>query len=330
MITDTASGIAQIFTGVSSKESRIFTSTMGEYKIDRYCPLSVKNESPEDFRKIADLSSNSFTVDVASSGKAMEVLYCSKYDFRNPSGFSKLVFDGAEVISVVPWERAFSVLFQRITKIDSGTEVVYITSIDHSGHTMGSFSQFERYEHEKLNALFKNFLIELARDHSELFDGDTNIIITADHGMTESYRINITNRDIYDSLANTKNRIGKVIEANRAALLYDVSGQIDEVKQQIETYFKNKHIDIKALSKGDPLFESFIPDYNSSYKNTIPDIILLLVSEGIFHSKEVQEELMHFGGHGGNSCDEVFVPNIVIDLNEHLLAEIEDRFLKLE
>ncbi len=330
LITDTAAGLCQIFTGETSKETRIFSSNMKKRTEKGNYYLNVKKEEEVYFKRISGNNSNSFTVDISSEGQSMEIFYCSKYDERNVSGFSKLIFDGAKVTSVVPWERVFSMLPLKCVEMDKGAIVVYITSIDNSGHTMGSFSQFERYEHEKVNQLFKNFLIGLAQHNPEIFDGNMNLMITADHGMTESYRINISQKDIREALNSIHQQVEYIIEDNRAELLYGVSGSLKESKAALEKYFEEKSIEMKILIKGDDLFDSFIPDVDDRFDNTSPDLVMLLVSEGIFHSKEVKEELMHFGGHGGHSFDEVFVPNIQIELNSELLDKITDRFLKLD
>ena len=328
LVTDTAAGLCQIYTGRTSKETRVFSSTVKRY--DRPSFTSVKDEQEISFKEIANTDNLSFTVDISSECEQMKIYYCSKYDRNRISGFSKYLFDGAEVISIVPPERVFSFLREDCRNLKKGATVVYITSIDNSGHVMGSFSQFERYEHEKLNSLIRNFLIELAKEHSELFDGTTSILLTADHGMTESYRINISRKDILDELHRNHKHAERLIEANRAMFLYGVTQGIEESKIVLQAYFKNRKIDALILSKEDDLFEQFMPLEDSDYIDTTPDIVISLISEGIFYSKEVGENLMHFGGHGGRSIDEVFVPVIEIELNQKLLEAIEGRFLKFE
>lgn len=328
LVTDTAAGICQIYTGKTSKETRVFSSTVKRY--DRPTFISVKEEPEISFKEIANTDNLSFTVDISSECEQMKIYYCSKYDRNRISGFSKYLFDGADVISVVPPERVFSILREDCRNLQTGATVVYITSIDNSGHVMGSFSQFERYEHEKLNSLIRNFLIELAKEQPELFDGATSILLTADHGMTESYRINISRKDIMDELHRNHKHAERLIEANRAMFLYGVTGSIEESKVILQSYFKNRNIDVLILSKEDELFKNFMPSEDADYIDTTPDIVTFLISEGIFYSKDVGENLMHFGGHGGRSIDEVFVPAIEIELNQKLLEAIESRFLKFE
>lgn len=328
LVTDTAAGICQIYTGKTSKETRVFSSTVKRH--DRPSYINVKEESELSFKEIANTDNFSFTVDISAECEQMNIYYCSKYDRNRISGFSKYIFDGAEVTSVVPPERVFSILREDCRNLQTGATVVYITSIDNSGHVMGSFSQFERYEHEKLNSLIRNFLIELAKEQPEMFDGLTSILLTADHGMTESYRINVSRKDIMDELHRNHEHVERLIEANRALFLYGVTGFVEDSKAILQSYFKNRNIDVLVLSKEDELFEKFMPLADSGYIDTTPDIVVLLISEGIFYSKDVAENLMHFGGHGGHSIDEVFVPAIEIELNHKMLEAIESRFLKFE
>lgn len=328
LITDTAAGISQIFIGKTAKDTRIFSSSVKKEGDNRMIP--VKNLNQSDFLRIADTGFNSFTVDVLSEKDFMRIYYCSKYDMEHVSGFSKFVFDSADVKSIVPSERVFSFLKEDICEEKEGVTVVYITNIDNSGHVMGSFSQFERYEHEKINMLFKNFLIEAAQNNPEIFNGETSILVTADHGMTESYRINISKNEILD-VFKIHHEHPRIIEANRAELIYGVShSKINGCKAALKQFLEEKGVQALVLSREDDLFDSFIPRTEWAFIDTSPDIIILLISEGIFYSKDVGENLMHFGGHGGHSIDEVFVPLLNIELNQNLRDKIEKRFLNLE
>lgn len=327
LVSDTAAGLSQIFIGKTAKETRVISSTVKREGSGSV--VAVKSENYDRFNEIVDCGYNSFTVDIAGEKDYMKIYYCSKYDMNHVSGFSKYIFDGADVKAVVPPERVYSFLHEDFETDEEGATVVYITSIDNSGHVMGSFSQFERYEHEKINTMIKNFLIDLARQKPHIFDGNTSIILTADHGMTESYRINVSRFDVQNVLSEI-GETPRIIEANRALFLYGISESNQEsVKEKLKTYFSTDGIEVLILSKGDPLYDEYVPDENSSYVNTTPDIMILFVSEGIFYSKNVGESLMHFGGHGGHSLDEVFVPLVNIELSKKLLDCLQERFLKL-
>ena len=61
------------------------------------------------FNRHFNTSQNPVTQIVNSLGYEVEVLYCSKYH-ENVSGFSNYIFDGANVKSVIPYERVFSII----------------------------------------------------------------------------------------------------------------------------------------------------------------------------------------------------------------------------
>jgi hypothetical protein len=327
LVSDTAAGLTQIFTGCKSKKTRVFSSNI---MIDgNWRAQSTKKLNGSDFCKIADTSNCSITLEAASELGESTIYYCSKYDSNNETGFSNYIFDSSKVISIIPPERVFAVLQDKLDFTKEWLSIVYITSLDNSGHTMGAFSQFERYEHEKLNTILKNFLIQLAREKCQFFDGNTSIIITADHGMTESYKINISRNEI-NALLESKDIRASFVEDNRALFIYRLlPEQIDLCKNLLVDYFKDKGMNVSLYKKGDKLFDEFIPENDYMFTNTNPDIIVSLVSEGIFYSRNIQDNLMHFGGHGGTSIDEVFVPLINIELNNKLLKELENRFISL-
>jgi hypothetical protein len=327
LVSDTAAGLTQIFTGCKSKLTRVFSSNLmieGNWRVQ-----STKKLNVNEFQQIADTFNPSITLEAMSELGESNIYFCSKYDSNNISGFSNYIFDSSNVKSILPPERVFAVLQDELNFSKEWLTVAYISSLDNSGHTMGAFSQFERYEHEKLNTIFKNFLIQIAKEKPELFDGETSVLITADHGMTESYKININRRDISD-LLESKGIRATIVEDNRALLIYRLTQEQTILSQNIiEEYFKDIAVDATLYTKGDMLYDEFIPDANSMFLNTNPDIIVSLVSEGLFYSKNIKENLMHFGGHGGTSVDEVFVPLINIELNRRLLQELENRFISL-
>lgn len=327
LISDTAAGLSQIFTGCKSKFTRIFSSNVmieGNWRVQ-----STKKLNVNEFRQIADTFNPSITVEAMNEFGESNIYFCSKYDSNNISGFSNYIFDSSNVKSILPPERIFAILQDELNFSKEWLTVAYISSLDNSGHTMGAYSQFERYEHEKLNTIFKNFLIQIAKEKPELFDGETSILITADHGMTESYKVNINRRDINDLLEGKGIR-ATFVEDNRALLIYRLTQEeIIISKNIIKEYLKNVGVDANLYTKGDKLYDEFIPDATSMFLNTNPDIVVSLVSEGLFYSKNIKENLMHFGGHGGTSIDEVFVPLINIELNRRLLQELENRFISL-
>ena len=323
-VSDTASGLGQIFSGYSGAETGIIAS-----KLSKNGTLyETKKVSSSSFDGVFNISMNSLPKTFDSLGYKSDVFYCSRYD-ENVSGFSKYLFNGANVISVTPSERVFSLIKDEIIeKQDWNLKFVYITNIDNSGHTVGAFSKFEKYEHQKMNTLFKNFLIELAMDAPELFDGKTSIMLTADHGMAESAKKMISRFDIKNVLEHIGIFNATLIENNRAMLVYGICQSVMEtcVLKLVE-YFKNKGITVDISCRGTNAYKKLFGDGDKA-DIIRPDIVLRLIGNGLFYSNRyVNLHLLHYGGHGGYSTVESFVPLLDITLNPILLDKIKKRFL---
>lgn len=323
-VTDTGAGLAQIYLGQKSGETGIVASKI-RIKNELTNFMAVKNVSPAEFDSAFSYK-NSITDLVSLSGKDSKIYYCSKYS-DPPSGFSKCIFKSAEISSILPPERVFSVLLDDIKSGEQdGLQVVYLTGIDNSGHTMGAYSNFERFEHQKIGYLFRNFLIELASGFPEMFDGKRSILITADHGMFESSKITISRTEISDYLFDHGIKRVKLVEDNRAMLAYNEGFSSNaDVEQALHDFFETKQLQVDIQSASSCGFSSCLDDCKDSVK---PDIVIRFVGEGLFYTNaQLNEHLVHFGGHGGYSVDEVFVPLVEIPLTDQLLLEIQKRFL---
>lgn len=327
-ITDTAAGLAQIFTGMPSRETGIISSKLlraGDVNF-----TETKRITGAIFEQIFDTSTNSITDVVRTLGMKSKVFYCSKYSYGD-QGFSRYIFKNANVESVVPQERVFSVLKDYLKNDDSkGLGIIYLTGIDNSGHTMGAYSKFERFEHEKLNGLFRNFMIELASDSPNLFDGSTSILVTADHGMAESARIMANRYGILDILREASISGVKLVEDNRALLLYDISeNNLSRAKEKLQKYFEYLKIQIDILTNQEERYKEFFSIDNSKIEKNMPSIIIRMISNGLFYSASTNPHLLHYGGHGGASVGEVFVPLLDITLDQNLLSRLRSRFLNI-
>ena len=94
----------------------------------------------------------------------------------------------------------------------------------------------------------------------------------------------------------------------------------------MKDYFRSKNLLINVQTINDKEFSDCFGIATSSL--TRPDIVARFVGEGLFYSNpNTNEHLLHFGGHGGYSVDEVFVPLLEIPLNSELLRCINNRFL---
>ncbi len=323
-ITDTGAGLAQIFLGQSSQETNIIASKIRER--GKSIPfIDTKRVSQAEFNSLFRYS-NSITDIISTCKETPIVYYCSKYQ-GPPSGFSSCIFKSAEVRQVIPSERVFSlVLNEMLRGQTSGLQVIYLTNIDNSGHPMGAYSAFERYEHLKIDCLLRNFLIELAAKLPSAFNGKRSILITADHGMYESSKIAVSRADISGYLNQCGARDVRIVENNRALLIYNEGHADNEsIAQWLKDYFKGIRVLVNVQTKGDP---DFVKCIGAERTCITPDVVVRFVSEGLFYSNQnANEHLLHFGGHGGFSIDEVFVPLVEIPLDQLLLDNIATRFL---
>lgn len=322
-ISDTAAGISQIFGGRKNKETGIISSKiMYEGKI-----LNTKQLDKISFKNIFETDGNNVMQILSALNCKSKIYFCSKHN-EEYLGFSDYCYRAADFESVVPQERVFSTLKDNFEK-DIRLHIVYMTSIDNSGHTMGAYSKFEKYEHEKINSLFRNFLIEIAMSNPEYFDGKTSILLTADHGMAESSNkmINWKDLDIYLK----DNNYGKVkfVENNRALFCYCNDKKfIASCAERINKYFQEMKMNVEICLKYDKTYMNFMCDQRHKSSILMPDIIIKLIDNGLFYSRELENKnTAHYAGHGGGSVNEVFVPLLEINLDEKLLKHINNRFI---
>jgi|GEM_PF-3392762 len=327
-ITDTSAGLAQIFTGKSQIETGIISSKV---RIENSASfMDTKRLDSENFNKIFNTENISISQLVKIFNKKSKVFYGSRYG-GNISGFSEFIFRGAEVFEIIPSERSFVILKDELYKKEEGLYVVYLTNIDNSGHTMGAYSQFEKFEHEKFNMLLRNFLIEVASENQGQFDGKTTFIFTADHGMAESSKFMINRKIIKEQFNRSNLNNVRFVENNRAMLVYGLQSQ-DYFKANdiLVEYFNDLNVDVDILIKGTESYSNwYCTDIHNKISKLAPDIVIRLISSGLFYSKDTSHHLLHYGGHGGASAGEIFVPLLQITLDNELYSNIQNRFINI-
>lgn len=327
-ITDTGAGLSQLFLGAKSIVTGVYSSKI----FDRHNRqlFDIKKMDNANYSKYYNFSRNNIYDYLDTLGCKSKIYYCNKY---SKSGFSNNIFGQNDIQSVVPSERVFNCLLDDLNSKDN-LQTVYYTTMDNSGHTMGAYSRFEQYEHEKFDSLFKNYLITLARDRREIFDGKTSILITADHGMFDAGSEMIKRQDIKEVLDQADITECKIIENNRALFVYGWNSfDINKAKLILINYFLSINRQVDIITKNDVSFEDNIyKDGATACKELIvPDIIIRLIGEGLFYSNSTtNRNLFHFGGHGGASIDETLVPLISIDLTMKLYNQLVDKFIDIQ
>lgn len=334
LISDTCAGLAQIFSGLKPKETGILSSKIYRRDYEKFYPSWFNNKSPIIDVKNTQCSFEYLISDnysilqyLAKEGINSQIFFCSRY---KDNKFSRFCFDNTVVHEILPPERVFSILFDEINdKKEKFLNVVYYTSLDNTGHPSGAFTLFELYEHKKINTLITNFIIQLAIYKPELFDGKTSFIFTADHGMAESSKKVISRREFEILFFEYIESKDSIIENNRSILFYNVKeNKLEEAAAIIKQIFEKHDIQVKVYTKNDDIIKELLYDENTISALNCPDIIALIEQDGIVFSKNINKHLYHYGGHGGYSIEEVFVPLLCINLSQDLKQKIEDRFIK--
>jgi hypothetical protein len=174
--------------------------------------------------------------------------------------------------------------------------------------------------------LFVEFLLNLAQTKKELFDAKTTILISADHGMFETSIKKFTMNDLKSHFARANLPIPLYANNNRAVLFYHIAEKnLEYYRSEIQDLLDSKQIEGKILISSDELFSRL---YDSK-KSDCPSIILLIQGDGFAMNYELEEEQLHHGGHGGCSCEEVFVPFITLTLTPNLHRHLIEHFAKL-
>jgi len=323
LVTDTGSAISTIFSGELPSSSGIFASKMSNGSR----LVNVKQPKNNDLRTVAKKYPNTFLSNL--TGVRICVLDgAGGYNDRSFASFSELIYSNFERIPTTPSERIFIKILDKINGFsEKQLYIGYLPLIDTTGHSIGSFTSFESYEYEKLNILLVDFLLKLAYTKKELFDNNTTIVITADHGMFETSSKKVSLNELKKVFSDNNLPSPFIIIDNRAILFYGISfNNICQSKKVVQEFLEKKGIIGKVLIGTDELMNNLWNSHNSH----CPRMVLLIKGDGIGIQRDMDEKLLHHGGHGGCSCEEVFVPFITIVLSPSLYNHLINHFAKLK
>jgi hypothetical protein len=321
LISDTGSALATIFSGKQPSETHIYAS-----KILRGNRLiKVKNVTGNSFSSLVAKYPNTFLDELDGVKISIFDGGRKRLNYQEVS-FSGLIYSNNERIPIPIPDRIFKKISTSIDPFKKQLLVAYFPLIDNTGHSIGAFTSFESYEYEKLNILFVEFLLSLAQLKKELFDGKTTILISADHGMFETSIKKFMMNDLKSHLSRANLQIPLYANNNRAVLFYHIAERNLQIyRDAIQEFLETKKIVAKILISTDELFSKLINSKNPD----CPSLIILIQGDGFAMDFELEEELLHHGGHGGCSCEEVFVPFITLTLTPNLYCHLIEHFAKL-
>jgi hypothetical protein len=331
LIPDTGSAIATIYSGKLPPAHGIYASNMylGRFVNGRFS-YDIKKTVGEEFDEFVEECPNTFLSTL--SGISIKILDGSgSHPKKNKNSFTKLIFDDFPREVIIPQDR----LFKFIPKtIDNGSNksliLGYYPLIDNTSHSIGAFTAFESNEYEKLNLMFVEMFLDLAKNQSQVFDGKTTILISADHGMFETSSKKITLSELKQFIKNSLGLRPTIIVNTRSIFFYDIPlDKISNLKELLKQFLTEKEIVANVFTKDDEPVRSLLLSIERSVKSPNPDLTLIMLDEGIGVSNDIEDDLLFHGSHGGGSCEEVFVPLIQIQLTHHLRTEILNHFTKI-
>lgn len=324
LVSDTGAGIASIFLGKNAKKTGMIASKL--IRMNSY--VDVKECDQVAFDKISNPNAQSFVNKLQMNNINTDILYGSRY---SGSPYSSYCYGNANVIEERIPDRIFNRMLNLITPEERKLIVGYYPKLDSTGHPTGAFTLFEHYEHDKLNFLLTNFLIDLLKIKPWIFNGKNSILITADHGMAETSQKIIRTSEFYQLIPDYISNRQKIVQNNRALFIYDVKEEvIGQAIECIRNILDSKEASYEVITRDMQIAQQILcGDENTTSSRNCPDIIVSLKGPGIFFDYELPQGSYHLGAHGGCSIEESLVPLIVIRLTEELKHDLENRFNKL-
>jgi hypothetical protein len=173
----------------------------------------------------------------------------------------------------------------------------------------------------KLNFVFTHFLVDLAIQSEELFDGRTSIVLSADHGMFESATSAVSHRWVREAMGGKMACHGMdFVYDNRAMYVYGVDEtELGSMRQKLAERFETEGLPIAVVTREDRLVRELLCDPGSLAATNCPDLILQFYGPGIFYrDDQLPSHMFLYGAHGGINVEETFVPLIHFTLTPDL------------
>jgi len=326
LIPDTGSAIASIYSGKLPSTHGIYASNM----YDGLNSINIKKIDGENFDKFVETCPDTF---LSSLNKTTIKILDGSGSFtkKNKNSFTKFIFGEFPRERIIPQDRLFKKISGAVQNSSNKSLILgYYPLIDNTSHSIGAFTAFESVEYEKLNLIFIDMLIDLAKNQSVAFDGKTTILISADHGMFEISSKKISSSEI-KQVFRDEMAIRPFVSINtRSIFLYNIPlDKIKKAKDVLQDFIDQRKIIAEVYTKTDEIIQTLLLNSERYGQTPSPDLILIIEDEGIGVSNDIEDALIFHGGHGGSSCEEVFVPLIQIRLTSQLRTEIMNHFAKI-
>lgn len=334
LISVTGACLPTIFTGALPRETGIIGShmVMAGYHLNVLYGADMKSkievsEVEDIYRRNVNRSLIPFAQIAHESGVDVQVFHGGGIGFSPLAEFTYgRLLNEERVRRVSQADRVFAEALPTILDWKNSSQkkrlaLIYYPLIDKSGHGCGPYTQFQTAELNKLNFTFTHFLVDLATQAEEIFDGQTSIVVTADHGMFESATTAIKHgsvRNILGGKAVCKNMT--FVYDNRAMHIYGVDElKLESMRTQLAEHFATNGIPISVHTRRDPLVTDLLCDPSSPWADNCPDIILQFHGPGVFfYNENLPSHMFLYGAHGGISVEETFVPLIHFTLTPEL------------
>ena len=310
----TAAHVTCIHTGLTPIQSGVFEWQYYEPRVDRiimpllFSPVGTRlRNALEDVEPEEILPTQTIYRDLEDQG----IRSCAfQPALHLVSPYARLTYDGAEVVPYRTLAEGLVSLKERIAaETYPSYFFFYFDGIDQVGHTQGPTSPH-------IDAEIDAFLTAADRILGEGIDGDTLLLLVADHGMAEvdpktTLYLNVHPDFIGVERFLRRNNAGELLVpagSCRDMFLYINDGMLEEAQAFLDMRLRGH----SQVLRCDELVRNglFGPGPTSeAFASHIGDLLLLpKAGESIWWYERGKFEQKHYGAHGGLTAAEMEVP----------------------
>ena len=310
----TAAHVTCIHTGLSPIESGVFEWQYYEPLVDDiiipllFSPVGVRTRNALDHIEPEQiLPSQTIYRDLENCG----IRSCGfQPSLHLASPYARLTYDGAEVVPYRTLSEGLTILHQRIlSETDPSYFFFYFDGIDQVGHSQGPQSLH-------FSAEIDSFLLTMERIFGVDGDGETLLMLVADHGMTQINPKNTIYLNIEPEFqgverflrTNSAGRILVPVGSCRDMFLYIKEGMLEEAQAFLELRLHGR---AQVISTSELVSRGFFGPgpASESFNVHVGDLVILPnYGEAVWWYERGKFEQTLFGGHGGLTSEEMMIP----------------------